>query len=138
MVKAATYMGFPSMATPCERLIVSIPRKEQAAPDRSGAAYIENACGLCQRDIRRRFAAVTASFDVVGHFLIVCEAGKAGAFDSRNVHKHVFATRFRCDEAEAFGGIEPLYGAIGHGSISFKTAVRVSATARRSWSESKD
>ena len=47
---------------------------------------------------------------------------QAGALDCGNVQKHVLAARRRLDEAEAFGGVEPFHGAIGHFSVSLQSA----------------
>jgi len=70
--------------------------------------------GLCQSEIDRRLAAVTAVFDVEGHGLAVIQLADASTLDCRDVHEHIFATGCRGDKAETFGGVEPFHGAIGH------------------------
>lgn len=54
------------------------------APERKTRPSLQKAAlldrliaGLCQSDIRRRFATVTAVFDVECHFLVVCKAREA-------------------------------------------------------------
>lgn len=69
---------------------------------------------LHQFDVRRALAAIAAGFKLVRHFLVVCQAGQARTLDGADVDENVLAARFRCDEAEAFCGVEPFHGAIGH------------------------
>src|SRR6056297_591120 len=65
---------------------------------------------LGQSDVRRRFAAIAACFDVEGHFLVVGQTGQTGALNSGNVNENVLAAAFGRDEAVAFGGVEPFDG----------------------------
>ena len=67
-----------------------------------------------QFDIVGAFAAVTTGAQLVSDLLVVGQTGQARTFDSRDVNEDVFAAIFGCDEAVAFGGVEPFYGACGH------------------------
>jgi hypothetical protein len=50
------------------------------------------------------------------------------------VHEHIFAAAIGCNEAEAFGGVEPFHGASSHIRVLLScVAIRGSAMARR-WS----
>ncbi len=60
------------------------------------------------------FATVAAFFDVISHLLVVGEPRHSRALQRRDVDEDVLAARFRCDEAEAFWGVEPFHCAIGH------------------------
>ena len=57
---------------------------------------------LCQSDIDRSFAAVTAGLDVESHFLVVCKTGQASLLNSRDMYEYIFAATIGCDKAEAF------------------------------------
>jgi hypothetical protein len=85
---------------------------------------------LCECEVRRAFAAVTAGFDVEGHFLVVCETGEASALDCGDVDENVLAAVIGSDKAETFGGVEPFHGASSHRVFPFKMSARGSAAAR--------
>ena len=40
------------------------------------------------------------------------------------MHKYIFATYVRCDEAETLLGVEPFHCAIGHVSLPYSIAAR--------------
>src|SRR5690606_20375213 len=84
----------------------------------------------------RRFAAVTARFDVEGDRLAVLQAGQPGALQRGDVDEHVLLAAFRGDETITFGLVEPFHGALGHRDVSCRGAARGSAAAWRSqlWS----
>src|SRR5579883_1886122 len=54
---------------------------------------------------------------VVDHLLAVVQPLQAGGLHGSDVNEHVLAAVLRHDEAVALGGIEPLYGAGGHGRL---------------------
>ncbi len=62
---------------------------------------------LGQSQVDRRFAAVTASFDVESDLLVVFQASQAGTLNSRDVYEHVLGAAVRSDKAEAFSCVEP-------------------------------
>src|SRR5690606_6545107 len=77
--------------------------------------------GFCESEqlqVRGRAAAVAAGLQFIGDFLVVVQAGQAGALDRRNMDEHVLAAVIGCDEAIAFGGVEPFYGAGSHFTVS--------------------
>ena len=54
-----------------------------------------------------------------GQLLPFVEVAEAGALNRGDVDEHVIRTVFRLNEAEALGGVEPLDGTNGHGSVPF-------------------
>ena len=88
---------------------------QKGAPSRSAFCSAR----LSKREVYRALATVAAGFDVKRDFLIIGKAGQAGALDLGDVYKHIFAAALGCDEAEAFGGVEPFHCAIGHVIIPF-------------------
>ena len=74
---------------------------------------------LCEREVDRGFAAITAGFDVESDLLVIFQASQAGTLYSGDVDENVLGSTFRSDKAEAFSCVEPLYGAIGHRIIPF-------------------
>jgi len=64
--------------------------------------------------ICRGFAGSPVSNNIIREFLSLIEAVHASAFDSTDVHEHVFAAISRLDEAEALLAVEPLYGSLRH------------------------
>ena len=86
---------------------------KRAARGMPGAARFE-CLGSGELNVRRALAAVAAGFEVVGHLLIVGEAGEACTFNGADVNENVLAAAIGRDEAEAFGGVEPFHGASGH------------------------
>ena len=84
---------------------------------RAGRAQFEARSG--EGEVGRALAAVAAGLEVKGDLLIVGKTGEARTLDCRDVHEHVLAAALGCDEAEAFGGVEPLNGASCHDSIPY-------------------
>src|SRR5690606_2166483 len=71
-----------------------------------------------QLQIRGRAAAVTARLQLIADLLVVVQSGQPGAFDRRDMDEHVLAAIIGRDEAIAFGGVEPFYGAGSHFTVS--------------------
>tara|TARA_R110000850_G_scaffold2316_23_gene11466 strand:- start:53 stop:409 length:357 start_codon:yes stop_codon:yes gene_type:complete len=85
--------------------------------------------GSVQRhEIRGGGAAIATVPQLELYFLIVPQARQTGLFDCGNMNKNVLSTVIGCDEAEAFGSIEPFHGANGHSRVSFVSSVRNIAT----------
>ena len=64
--------------------------------------------------VRCRFLAVAAGFQLVRHFLVVVQAGQTGALNRRNMDEHVRAAIVGLDETITLGCVEPFHGAVGH------------------------
>src|SRR5262249_49329025 len=62
--------------------------------------------------LRGCFSAVLDEFVLNGLSLV--QGAKSGAFDRRDVHKHILPAFLGLDEAIALRRIEPLYGALRH------------------------
>ena len=73
---------------------------------------------LLKLQVHSASAPFPAGFEVVGNLLVVGDAGQAGALNSGDVNEHVLAAALGCDEAEAFGCVEPFHGASGHFRVS--------------------
>src|SRR5438477_2128424 len=75
--------------------------------------------GRAQVDRLRAFAHAVR-LDVEGDLLAVDERAQARGLDRGDVDEHILGAAVRRDEAEAFGGVEELYGAgLGHWGNSF-------------------
>ena len=57
---------------------------------------------LCEREVDRGFAAITAGFDVESDLLVIFQASQAGTLYSGDVDENVLGSTFRSDKAEAF------------------------------------
>jgi hypothetical protein len=92
--------------------------------------HVANDLKVCRRDL-------AATIDEVEFELLAfSQAFKAGAFDSTDVHEHVFAAVFTLNEAEALLRVEELYDALagadnlgGHAAASATAAATGTAEA---------
>lgn len=55
----------------------------------------------------------TLFHQIEGHFLPVVQAAQASSLNGRNVHENILAAFIGSNKTIAFGGIEPLDGAVG-------------------------
>lgn len=65
-------------------------------------------------EIDRGLLAIAASLDFIRNLLALVEGGHASALKSGDVDEYVRSAVLGLDEAEAFGGVEPFYGACCH------------------------
>src|ERR1700731_4444671 len=73
-------------------------------------------CSACLEIFGRFLAVLRAAHDFERDFLTLVQRVQACAFDGADMDEHVLAAVIRLNEAVAFLRIEPLYGALAHGS----------------------
>jgi len=84
-------------------------------------------------EVGRRDLAVTTTFQIVGEFLTLVQGREAGALYGTDVHEGILAAIVGLDEAEAFGRVEELYGALDHFRAFPEYVAMQSAIARPRW-----
>jgi len=80
--------------------------------DRQAGSQLGRLRSLDLEVLRGRLPAVLDEFELNG--LTLVQRAKSGAFDRRDVHKHILPAFLGLDEAIALRRIEPLYGALRH------------------------
>src|ERR1700687_5161436 len=73
-------------------------------------------CSACLKVFGRFLAVLRAAHDFERDFLTLVQRVETRAFDGADMDEHVLAAVIRLNEAVAFLRIEPLYGALAHGS----------------------
>src|SRR4029077_1668785 len=66
---------------------------------------------------RGRLAGLAVRHDLEGNALAFPQLAQPGALDSADMDEHILATALRLDESITLLGVEPLHGAVVHGSL---------------------
>ena len=72
----------------------------------------------CILQLHSAFPTITSLAQSVGYFQLVQQLGPARTLDGGDVDEDVHAAILWCDKTKSFGGVEPLYHAVGHSPVS--------------------
>lgn len=104
--------------------IASLPFLRKRVRRPADPAFSILAWILRESEVGRGFPAIAIGLEIKGYSLTIVETSDVGTLQSGDVDEYVPLTIFRCNKAEAFGGVEPFHGAIGHRDIPFISAAR--------------